>query len=105
MVLYPLGWSLLNHTIEFPTDNLALVSIINKCSSRKPHIMLVRVLVKYMLRFNFVFYAIHIPGVLNVLADALSRDQIGLFRSLHKEAVELPLFFTEYFAPGNSWLK
>ena len=51
-----------NHTIEFHTDNLALVSIINKCSSRKTHIMsLVRVLVQSMLHFNFVFYAIYIP--------------------------------------------
>ena len=95
-----------NRTIEFHTDNLALVSIINKCSSRKPHIMLlVRALVKSMLRFNFVFYAIHIPGVLNVLADALSRDQIGLFRSLHKEAADLPLRVPKHLSPGDSWLK
>ena len=67
--------------------------------------LLVRALVKSMLRFNFVFYAIHIPGVLNVLADALSHDQIGLFRSLHKEAVELPFYVPEHLAPGNSWLR
>ena len=67
--------------------------------------LLVRALVKSMLRFNFVFYAIHIPGVLNVLADALSRDQIGLFRSLHKEAADLPLCVPEHLAPGGSWLK
>ena len=86
--LYPIvlssilwGGRFSNRIIEFHTDNLALVSIINKCSSRKPHIMLlVRALVKSMLCFNFfVFYAIHIPGVQNVLADALSHDQIGLF--------------------------
>ena len=111
--LYPIvlssilwGGRFSNRTIEFYTDNLALVSIINKCSSRKTHIMLlVRALVKSMLRFNFVFYAIHIPGVLNVLADALSRDQIGLFRSLHKEAVALPLYVPEHLTSGNSWLK
>ena len=95
-----------NRTIEFHTDNLALVSNINKCSSRKPHIMLlVRALVKSMLRFNFVSYAIHIPGVLNVLADALSRNQIGLFRSLHKEAADLPLRVPKHLSPGDSWLK
>ena len=91
-VLYPLGGGgrFSNQTIEFHTDNLALVSIINKCSSRKPHITsLVRALVKSMLRFNFVCYAIHIPGVQNALADALSCDQIGLLRSLQKQAVEL----------------
>ena len=67
--------------------------------------LLVRALVKSMLRFNFVFYAIHIPGVLNVLADALSRDQIGLFRSLHKEAADLPLCVPKHLLPGDSWLK
>ena len=79
------GSHLSNRTVEFHTDKLALVYIINKCSSSKPHIMfLVRALVQSMLRFNFVFYAVHVPGVLNILADALSRDQIGLFKSLHK---------------------
>ena len=69
--------------------------------------LLVRALVKSMLRFNFVFYAIHIPGVLNVLADALSRDQIGLFMigSLHTEAADLPLYVPEHLVPGDSWLK
>ena len=80
-----------NRTIEFHTDNLAQVSIINKFSSGKPHIMsLVRALVLAMLRFNFVIYAIHVPGIQNVLPNALSHDQIGLFKWLHRHAAEHP---------------
>ena len=62
--LYPIvlsstlwGSHFASRTIQFHTDNLALVSILNKCSSGKPHIMsLVRALVLAMLRFNFVLY-------------------------------------------------
>ena len=111
--LYPIvlssiiwGHRFQNQTIEFHTDNLGLISVINKCSSPKPHIMcLVRGLVLAMLRFNFVFYAIHVPGVQNVLADALSREQIGRFRSLHPRAERDPVFIPDQLKPGASWLQ
>ena len=90
MELYPIvlssiiwGHQFQNRTIECHTDNLGLVSVINKCSSPKPYIMcLVCVLVLAMLQLNCVFYKIHIPGVQNVLADALSRKQIWHFLAL-----------------------
>ena len=66
---------------------------------------LVRGLVLAMLRFNFVFYAIHVPGVQNVLADALSREQIGRFRSLHPRAERDPVFIPDQLKPGASWLQ
>ena len=95
-----------NRTIEFHTDNLALVSMLNKCSSGKCHVMsLVRPLVLAMLRFNFVFYAIHVPGVENVLADTLSRGQIGLFKRLHRQAMERPSTIPQHLSPGDLWLK
>ena len=111
--LYPIvlsahlwGTLLSNRTIEFHTDNMALVSIINNTSSKKPHIMaLVRSLVSSMLKFNFVFYAIHIPGVLNVRADALSRQQIGRFWKEHPSANIRPTTIPPHLRPGNSWLK
>ena len=111
--LYPIvlsahlwGTLLSNRTIEFHTDNMALVSIINTTSSKKPHIMaLVRSLVSSMLKFNFVFYAIHIPGVLNVRADALSRQQIGRFWKEHPSANVRPTTIPPHLRPGNSWLK
>ena len=111
--LYPIvlssimwGHRFQNQTIEFHTDNLGLVSVINKCSSPKPHIMcLVRALVLAMLRFNFVFNAIHIRGVQNVLADALSRKQIGRFRSLHPRSERYPVIIPDQLKPGASWLR
>ena len=86
LALYPIvlsthlcGTLLSNRTIEFHTDNITLVSIINTTFSKKPHIMaLVHSLVLSTTKFNFMFYAIHIPGVQNVHADILSRQQIGL---------------------------
>ena len=94
-----------NQTIEFHTDNLALVSILNKCSSSKPHIMcLVRHLVSVMLKFNFVFFAIHVPGVQNILADSLSRQQIGKFKALHRRADIHPTSIPQHLKPGPSCL-
>ena len=81
-----------NRTKEFHIDNWDLVSVINKCSSPKPHIRcLVRALVLAILRFNFVVYAFHIPGVQNVLADALSRKQIRHFMALHPQPERDPV--------------
>ena len=65
---------------------------------------LVRALVLAMLRFNFVIYAIHAPGVENVLADALSRDQVGPFKCLHTQATDQPATIPQHLLPGDSWL-
>ena len=62
---------------------------------------LVRALVLAMLRFNFVFYAIHVPGVEKVLADALSRDQVGLFKRLHPQAMDHPSTIPQHLLPGG----
>ena len=63
--------------------NAALVPIINKQTSREPHIMaLLRPLVLACLRFNINFTASHIPGRCNILADKLSRLQVDEFRVL-----------------------
>ena len=58
--LYPIvlssiiwGHQFQKRIIEFQTDNLGLVSVINKCPSLKPHFMcLVLALVLAMLQFN-----------------------------------------------------
>ena len=62
---------------------------------------LVRSLVVAMFRFNFVFYAIHVPGVENVLADALSHGQIGLFKHLQRQATERPSTILQHLLPGG----
>ena len=111
--LYPIvlsahlwGHRLSNRAVEFHTDNIALVSILNNSSSSKPHIMsLVRALVATMLKFNFIFRALHIPGVENEQADALSRQQIGRFKRLQPEANSFPVTIPQHLRPANSWLK
>ena len=69
------GWR--NRSICFYTDNLDLVAIINKRSTREVHTMeLIRTLVLLCLTFNVNFVARHIPGRVNTLADKLSRCQV-----------------------------
>ena len=67
----------------FRTDNIAVVHIINSQSSRCDKIMqLVRKFVCRCLMHNIWFKAVHVPGVLNDIADSLSRFQIERFRML-----------------------
>lgn len=69
-----------NKCVTFFTDNLALVSVINKCSCKDKSLMkFVRKMVLVCLKYNILFKARHIPGVKNKLADALSRLQIQQF--------------------------
>ena len=99
--LYPIVVSLLcwghilaNSKVQFHTDNMAVVHIINKQSSRCQRVMhLVRIFVLECLRFNIYFKAVHVPGSHNVIADALSRFQASRFRAAapHAEAVMTPL--------------
>lgn len=53
-------------------DNMGVVQVINCMSAPSPPIRLLRRLVLRCLRLNIFIYAVHIPGVDNVLADALS---------------------------------
>ena len=69
------------------SDNSAVVSIINKQSSKCPVIMrLVRFFVLQCLKFNVTFTARHIPGLENNIADSLSRFQVNRFLELAPEA-------------------
>ena len=72
-----------NQRILFFTDNEALVHVINKQSCRDKNLMfLVHRLVLVCLERNICFKAKHIPGVHNVLADALSRLKLQTFKQL-----------------------
>ena len=89
------GLTLANKRILFFTDNEAIVSVINKQSSKEPTIMsLIRSLVVSTLTFNIQFRAKHIPGRHNTIADLLSRCQVEKARSiapwLDPEPVHLP---------------
>ena len=77
------GPVLSNKCVIFWSDNEAVVTIINRQTSRCCHIMqLVRTLVICCLELNIHFKARHIPGIDNGIADALSRFQMARFRHL-----------------------
>lgn len=70
-----------NRSILFLCDNEALVKVINKQTSKEPKIMfLMRRMVLYALKLNICIKAKHLPGRENILADALSRSQIQVFK-------------------------
>ena len=84
-------WSpvLKNKKIYFHCDNMAVVEILNKQSSKDKDCMaLLRPFVLTCLNFNIVFKAQFIEGSKNNLADALSRLQLARFRSLCPTADE-----------------
>ena len=69
--------------ILFRSDNEAVVTILNSRTSKVPCIMrLVCSLLMAAARFNFSFAAVHVPGVENPIADALSRFRWQDFRQL-----------------------
>lgn len=72
-------------------DNLALVAILNKNSSKSSHVMqCLRPLVLQGMLMNIQFKAIHVPGKNNEVADALSRKQWVRFQQLAPSAKQLP---------------
>ena len=76
-----------NQRVSLFTDNVALVDIINKQTSKHPTIMiLVRDLVKTSLPHNILFRAYHIPGVDNTRADLISHLQIVDFKKAFPDA-------------------
>ena len=87
---------LTNKKIIFHCDNQAVVTIINKQSTRSPPSMqLVRIMVLTCLRNNLLFKARHIPGARNCIADALSRGQLTRFQSLASTADSNPATIPE----------
>ena len=68
------GPLLCNQKVLFFSDNLPIVEIVNKQSSKDKTLMrLIRRLVVVAMKSNILFKARHIPGKHNVLADHLSR--------------------------------
>ncbi len=79
---------LVNRKVLFHSDNMAVVHIINGQTSQCPKIMqLLRIFVLTCLRFNISFKAVHVPGVLNNIADSLSRFQVERFHAAAPQAV------------------
>lgn len=85
------GDKLANKRVEFMTDNEALVSIINKQTSKNGQVMyLLRKLVLCCLEKNISFSCVWLPGKRNIIADALSRFQMERFRQFASWAEQEP---------------
>ena len=88
-ILWGKEWS--RKRILFRSDNKATVHIINKGRSNCPLIMkLMRKLVITAAHYNFAFSSEHVPGSINLIADALSRLQIQKFHQLAPGAHPYP---------------
>ena len=88
------GWQ--GQTVQVWCDNTAVVNIINRGSSRDKDAMhLARCLAFIEAKFDLDLVASHIKGVNNTLADALSRDNLTLFRSLLPQAAPEPTCIPE----------
>ena len=66
--------------IQFVVDNMAVVDAIKTSHSNDLHMMyLIQLLVFLASKYNFWFTTMHVPGGLNVAADASSRNNISMF--------------------------
>lgn len=71
----------------------------NTLSASSPSVVrLLRRLVLLCLRFNIFLFAVHVPGVENDVADALSRLQWDRFRRLAPEVDHIGVP-----CPGHLW--
>ena len=74
------GWRKARITVH--CDNLGVVALVNSGYSRVPQIMhILRCLFFIRAHFQFSLHAVHVPGVENSLADAISRDNLHLLFS------------------------
>jgi len=75
----------------FHCDNEAVVSIINQQSAKDPLLChQLRCLFFVSASYGFELCASHTPGVENVAADALSRNNLSLFFMQEPRAVRMP---------------
>ena len=85
------GRHFIEKTILVRSDNVAAVAAINhQTSPVKEVALLLRCLAFIMARFNIRLQAAHIPGILNDIADALSRNNMSTFFSLVPQADKHP---------------
>ena len=90
----------------FHSDNEAVVTIIQKRHAKQPILNhLLRCLFFYASVFQFSFSALHIPGVLNVAADAISRNNLALLSSLLPQATRtsVPTTMSRFLLSPPQW--
>ena len=92
--------------IMFHTDNQALVTIVNKKSSKSKRVMqLIRPLVLHTMWWGMQVKACHISGRSNCIADAISRQQWDRLRKEAPAADMVPLEIPQSFRRLISELK
>lgn len=85
------GPMLVNKKILFRVDNLALVHILNKQTSKSKRIMdLIRQFVLHNMKNNIIWRSVHISGLENGLADAISRREWQRFFKAAPDAEKEP---------------
>ena len=85
------GLQLRNKKVVFNVDNIALVSVINKQTTKSKRLMeLVRHFVLGLMKNNVVFKAKHISSVDNKIADSISRKEWQRFKELVPTARSFP---------------
>ena len=104
------GHSWRGQRILFRSDNMAVVQTLGKHSAKDPQLAhLLRCLFFFEAHFGFEHEAVHVPGVENTGADALSRNRSDIFLSLCPQAASQqastpPLPLTHLlFNAGLSW--
>lgn len=76
----------------YHSDNMGVVSLLSKYSSPIPALMhLVRCLLFYAAYFKFQFVAQHVPGSANLVADAISRNNLSLFSLLVPQTPQMEI--------------
>ena len=84
------------------SDNESVVHVINKQTAKDTKMLeLLRAMVLICLRNNILFWARHIPGVKNVLADSLSRLQVDKFHTLSRGMDPIPTPLAAHLLPEN----
>jgi hypothetical protein len=97
-------------TVRVQCDNMAVVQVLNSLTSRDPTLMhLLRCLHYYLALFNIHLRAEHIPGVLNTVADCISRNMLQVFRQLvpraNPEPMPIPASLKEMMSTHHqNWL-
>ena len=91
--------------ILFHIDNKAVVDSLNSGLPKDRHLaFLVRKLSIYAMKFSFRFKAVHIPGKVNIAADALSRLDLALFRDTCPGANENPICVSDLAVRELLWI-
>ena len=91
-----------NSRINFYSDNMGVVQILNKQSSKCHYIaQILRPLVLILLHSNITLRSTHIPGIQNVLCDAISRQQVSPKLLAQFGANQQPTPIPRHLRPGN----